>query len=37
MAKLFGVVGKESKPFSEEKEGIIVILGEANPTMVKNK
>jgi hypothetical protein len=35
MAKLYGIVGKESKPFSEEKEGPIVILGEPNPTMVK--
>jgi len=35
MAKLYGSDGKESKPFSEEEEGPIVILGEANPTMVK--
>jgi hypothetical protein len=35
MAKLYGSVGKESKPFSEEISGPIVILGEANPTMVK--
>jgi hypothetical protein len=35
MAKLYGTVGEESKPFSEEKEGPIVILGESNPIMVK--
>ena len=35
MAKLLGVVGKESKPFSEGKGGNLVILGEPNPIMVK--
>ena len=35
MAKLYGGEGEESKPFSEEKAGPIVILGEPNPEMVK--
>ena len=26
----------ESKPFQEEKEGIVVILGDPTPIMVKN-
>ena len=35
MAKLYGGDGKESKPFSEEKAGPIIILGDPNPEMVK--
>ncbi|NEW60011.1 DUF1566 domain-containing protein [Sulfurovum sp. bin170] len=32
MAKTYGTVGKESKPFSDEKKGIIIILGEQSPS-----
>ena len=35
MAKLYGTVGEESKPFSDEVKGVLLISGEPNPIMVK--